>query len=65
MSRIAYNTDVFSKEFQEDIVNIWKKDHSAEITVRGTGRKAFLEWIKENYPEAKEEGDYFVLTTEK
>ena len=63
--RHTYNTDKFTKEFQEEIRKLWKKDPETEIAVKGPAKKDFEEWIKENYPDAIEDGGYFIIKGEK
>ena len=61
MIRHTYNTDNFSKEIQEEIVKLWKKDPTSEITVKGPARELFIKWIKEKYPKAIENNEYYTL----
>lgn len=64
VERRTYNTDRFSKEIKDEIVKHWKKDPNTEILVKGITHKEFVQWVKENYPEAKEvDGWYLVAHT--
>lgn len=55
--RHTYNTD----QIKNEISKLWKKDPSVGILVKGTAHKEFIQWIKENYSEAKEVDGWYVL----
>lgn len=59
--RYTFNTDTFSKEIQDEIASIWKKDKKARIAIRGSAKKEFQEWLKANYPDVYEDNNYYML----
>ena len=59
--RHTYNTDRFTIEIKNEISKLWKKDPRVGILVKGTVQHEFVQWMKQNYPEAKEVDGWYVM----